>query len=41
MSLNFTHIKGDTFEAVNFAVKVNTVARSIRADNNIPPNNQV
>ena len=29
MSLNFTHIKGDTFEAVNFAVKVNTVAMDL------------
>ena len=26
MSLNFLHIKGDTFEAVNFAVVKNTIA---------------
>ena len=26
MSLNFSHIKGDTFEAVNFAVVKNTIA---------------
>jgi hypothetical protein len=29
MSLNFSHIKGDTFEAVNFAVVKNTVALSL------------
>lgn len=25
MSLNFTHIKGDTFEAVNFEIKIDNV----------------
>jgi hypothetical protein len=29
MSLNFSHIKGDTFEAVNFAVLKNTVALNL------------
>ena len=29
MSLNFTHIKGDTFEAVNFAVVKNAVALNL------------
>jgi hypothetical protein len=29
MGLNFSHIKGDTFEAVNFAVVKNTVALSL------------
>jgi hypothetical protein len=29
MALNFSHIKGDTFEAVNFAVVKNTVALSL------------
>jgi len=29
MSLNFQNIKGDTFEAVNFEVKINTVAVSL------------
>jgi len=29
MSLNFSHIKGDTFEAVNFAVVKNAVALSL------------
>ena len=29
MSLNFTHIKGDTFEAVNFAVVKNSVALNL------------
>ena len=29
MSLNFSHIQGDTFEAVNFAVVKNTVALSL------------
>ncbi len=29
MSLNFSHIKGDTFEAVNFAVVKNTVALNL------------
>jgi len=26
MSLNFSHIKGDTFEAVNFEIKIDNVA---------------
>ena len=29
MSLNFTHIKGDTFESVNFAVVKNSVALNL------------
>ncbi len=29
MALDFSHIKGDTFEAVNFAVVKNTVALSL------------
>ena len=29
MGLNFSHIKGDTFEAVNFAVVKNTVVLSL------------
>ena len=29
MGLNFSHIKGDTFEAVNFAVVKNTVALNL------------
>ena len=29
MALNFSHIKGDTFEAVNFAVVKNAVALSL------------
>jgi hypothetical protein len=29
MALDFTHIKGDSFEAVNFALLVNTVALNL------------
>ena len=29
MALDFTHIKGDTFEAVNFELLVNTVALNL------------
>jgi len=29
MALDFTHIKGDTFEAVNFQMLVNTVALNL------------
>jgi glyoxylate utilization-related uncharacterized protein len=30
MSLNFTHKRGDTFEAVNFEIKINDVAVDLR-----------
>jgi hypothetical protein len=29
MSLNFSHIKADTFDQVNFELKVNTVAKNL------------
>jgi hypothetical protein len=29
MSLNFSHIKSDTFDQVNFELKVNTVAKNL------------
>lgn len=29
MSLNFTHIKGDTFDAVNFEIKINSVIKDL------------
>ncbi len=29
MSLNFSHIKGDTFDAVNFELKINSVVQNL------------
>jgi len=29
MSLNFSHIKGDTFDQVNFELKVNSIAKDL------------
>jgi hypothetical protein len=29
MSLNFSHIKADTFDQVNFELKINTVAKNL------------